>query len=464
MIKKIFLLIFLCFLIKKIFTQNLENDFFIIKKIEIFGNKKTKKIVILNELSFKENDTIFIYKKFINKISESHKNLKNLSLFNFVKIENENENENIFIKIKVEERWYLWGNVDLKYVDRNFNSWLEKKDYNRINYGLGISKYNFRGQNELLKFKFLLGFTEEFILDYRGFFFDKKRKNGISIKFSFLRTNSYKYQTFENKTKFYKSEDEYILKSIYPQIDYFYRKDFYQKHNFSIFYENVNISDTLKKLNENFLGESKNSIKTFSFFYKFEIDKRDNKNYALNGYFFEVNSKSIFFLNSNLNFIFSEIKYNFYKKIKKKIFLSFAYKFKKSLKKKIPFYLQKTLGYGDYLRGFEYYVIDGEDFFLMKNNLKFEILGEKILHLKCIQLKKFNKIHYAFYLNIFSDFAYVNSNFEDKSLNNYLSNRLLYSYGIGLDFVTYYDKVIRIEYSINQFFEKGFFLHFKSAI
>ena len=66
------------------------------------------------------------------------------------------------------------------------------------------------------------------------------------------------------------------------------------------------------------------------------------------------------------------------------------------------------------------------------------------------------------YLNIFSDIAYVEDN--QFQLNNSLSNELLFGSGIGLDLVTYYDKVLRLEYSMNKMKETGFFVHFIAPI
>lgn len=37
-----------------------------------------------------------------------------------------------------------------------------------------------------------------------------------------------------------------------------------------------------------------------------------------------------------------------------------------------------------------------------------------------------------------------------------MQNQLIYGGGIGLDFVTYYDMVFRLEYGINKFKELGF--------
>ena len=36
--------------------------------------------------------------------------------------------------------------------------------------------------------------------------------------------------------------------------------------------------------------------------------------------------------------------------------------------------------------------------------------------------------------------------------------------GIGIDFVTYYDKVIRFEYGVNDMGETGLFIHFVAPI
>ena len=47
----------------------------------------------------------------------------------------------------------------------------------------------------------------------------------------------------------------------------------------------------------------------------------------------------------------------------------------------------------------------------------------------------------------FADMGYVND--KRYATANPLANNWLHSYGAGLDFVTYYDKVLRLEYSFN---------------
>ena len=88
------------------------------------------------------------------------------------------------------------------------------------------------------------------------------------------------------------------------------------------------------------------------------------------------------------------------------------------------------------------------------------IIEKTTFNIPYLKMNQFNKSHYSLYLGIFSDLGYV----IDKQNNqeNNLSNSLLYSNGINIDYVTYYDKLLRIEFSINHLGEKGVFLHFSN--
>jgi hypothetical protein len=47
---------------------------------------------------------------------------------------------------------------------------------------------------------------------------------------------------------------------------------------------------------------------------------------------------------------------------------------------------------------------------------------------------------------------------------NPLANTWQFGYGIGLDYVTYYNLVFSVEYSLNRMGESGLFLHFAAPI
>ena len=128
-----------------------------------------------------------------------------------------------------------------------------------------------------------------------------------------------------------------------------------------------------------------------------------------------------------------------------------------------PYFNQRALGFGgEYIRGYEYYVINGQNYALFKSNLKFTLLPTKILLIKFLNTAKFNRMPNTFFINAFFDAGYV----RDRQFGKYnpLSNSWQYGYGLGLDYLTYYDIVFRVEYSINRMGERGFFLHFSAPI
>ena len=64
------------------------------------------------------------------------------------------------------------------------------------------------------------------------------------------------------------------------------------------------------------------------------------------------------------------------------------------------------------------------------------------------------------YLNLFADAGYVNNLFPAPT--NTMVNNWQFSTGVGLDLVTYYDQVLRIDFAINRYGEYGFFFHLET--
>jgi hypothetical protein len=125
--------------------------------------------------------------------------------------------------------------------------------------------------------------------------------------------------------------------------------------------------------------------------------------------------------------------------------------------------LQRALGYqNDYVRGYEYYVIDGQNFGLLKTNLKYNLVKPGAVKIKRIKNNSLNRVQYGFYLNAFADAAYVQDN-QFNELNK-LNNTFINGYGIGLDFVGQNDLVIRFELTRNGLNQNGFYLHFSAPL
>ena len=123
-----------------------------------------------------------------------------------------------------------------------------------------------------------------------------------------------------------------------------------------------------------------------------------------------------------------------------------------------PYYVQEGLGYGHYVRGYEYYVIDGEHFALGKGNVVFQLVKPRTYRMEDVPLEAFRTLYIAVYLNVFTDVGRV---WDSRyAASNFLDNRWINGNGVGLDLVTSYDQVLRGEYTVNGLGEHGFFLHF----
>ena len=127
------------------------------------------------------------------------------------------------------------------------------------------------------------------------------------------------------------------------------------------------------------------------------------------------------------------------------------------------YYTQRAFGYqAEYIRGYEYYVMNGQDYFLSRSNLRFTLMKTHVYEMPLMQNEKFKKMPVAMYLNGFYDGGYVSDN--RFAAQNPLVNSWQYGYGIGFDYVTYYDLVFRFEFARNKMGEQGFFFHIGAAL
>jgi len=435
-----------------------------VNSIVLSGNNRTQNDIIIRELSFEENKS-YTSDNLNKRIKESKENLINLELFNFVTINKIENNDSAEIKIDVIERWYIWPYPIFEISERNFNTWWKEfssnnySDFSRVNYGVEFNWKNFRGRNELLKLKIRKGFKEHYLLGYEVPYFNKNKTIGFNTNLQFFRRKKTHISTEKNKLNYFESDT-------FNSIDYdlnteiIYRKNLHQKHKLKFTYLQSTISDSIAIINPNYLGNRMSNSSVYVLKYIFEYENRDYITYPLNGSSLNLSAKKYFSEKNNAKHFEFAGKIDKYIEAYKRLYIGSSFKAKYSTEGYQPYFIQKALGYNDYVRGYEYYVVDGQSYWLSKTALKYALIEKTTFDIPYIKMKQFRKSHYSLYLGLFSDLGYVidNQNQEQNSLNN----SLLWGKGIALDYVTYYDKLLRIEYSINALGEKGVFLHFSS--
>ena len=435
-----------------------------VSNIILSGNTKTQNDIIIRELSFEINKD-YIASDLEKRIEKSKENLINLKLFNFVTI-NKIENKNsIEIIIEVIEKWYIWPYPVFEISERNFNTWWQEfsdnnySDFSRLNYGVFFNWENFRGRNELLKIKIRKGFKEHYLLAYEVPYFNKNKTIGINTNLQFFRRKKTNFSTEENKLNYLESDT-------FNSIDYdlnteiIYRKNLHQTHKLKLTYLHTSINDSIAILNSNYLGNNLSNASIYTLEYIFEYENRDYINYPLHGFALSFATKKYLSAKSNVKHLELSTKLEKYIEPYKRIYIGSSFKAKCSTEGNQPYFIQKGLGYDDYVRGYEYYVIDGQSYWLSKTAVKYALIEKTTFNIPYLKMKQFNKSHYSLYLGIFSDIGYVVNNQNHEQ--NLINNSLLWGKGIALDYITYYDKLLRIEYSINALGEKGVFLHFSS--
>ncbi len=440
----------------------------VIEKIFVKGIKKTKSAIILRELPVKEGDTII--SSFRETLEDKMvMNLMNTSLFNFVEVKSETEGSGINFIIRVEERWYLWPTFYLEIADRNLNTWWNKKDFGRLNYRLGLLKQNFRGRMEELSLQYQAGYEEEYSLEYTVPYLDKKKTHGLMLLADHYAFHTIQYGSVDHSLVYATVNEDYISRSLQLSLSYIYRPGIHMRHQLTVGWRSFWLHDTLLYLNRNYASDNKESFLYFSYILK--LDHRDYRPYPLNGFYTDFEARKFGLPGAELDYSLVKTTFRKYFTLADgKWFFASGVTAQAQLGKPMPYYLMADRGLGyhrDFVRGMEYYVFDQPDWIYAKNNLKRKVLPRKIINIGFLENKlfgeKFSKIPVEIFANVFYDAGYVMAPFSEEAVNP-LVNRWQHGFGIGVDLVTYYDKVLRTELTWNHLGEAGVYFHMIAPI
>lgn len=443
--------------------------YLLVDSIRLSGNKITHDKIILREIVINPGDS-YDEARLDSLIGRSRENLMNTLLFNFVEISKvlkETDPNTVSLVVRVTERWYIWPTPILKLSDRNFNVWWQTRDWSRLSYGFYIDWRNFRGRKEGLQLKFQWGYERNIMMQYMVPYLNREKTMGMSFGFGLARQKEVAYRTMHNKQDFFLEPDIFAVQDGYGFGQFLLRKNIHNSHLFELRYDQRHFSDSLIDTNPHYTVDSANDVRYFSFTYLFKSDHRDFKSYPLKGHYFDVSliKRGLWnFSDNTLN------TFQLLATCRKYIEMSPRVFFATGLNGQItaglqPYFILSGIGYGrDMVRSYEYYLVDAQHFLILKNNVKFALIPNTVKKIGFIGSEKFSKVYYALYLNVFFDAGYGFYNQDFGQETNDLQNAALMGYGAGLDFVTYYDVVVRLEFSMNFMNEGGVFLHFMAPI
>ncbi|UXE68666.1 MAG: hypothetical protein KA713_08890 [Chryseotalea sp. WA131a] len=445
-------------------TTTAEDRLLTVGRVLIIGNKKTKDRIISRELTLKPGDTIRVSKLTETLLWDKRK-IYNLRLFNVVNIRSlEMSHVTIDLLVEVEERWYIWPAPIFELSDRNFNEWWQNynHDLNRINYGLKLDQFNFRGRNETLRLTAQFGFSQRFELSYTIPYLDKKQKGGLIFELGYSDPKNIAYLTQDHRLVFLRGNQP-LRTSKNIGIGYTYRKSFFETHTISLGYRSNEIQDTVSLLNENYF-QSTDIQKYASISYAFKAEHRDVILYPLKGYQITATlQRNGLGFEGNVSQWVVNATYAHHLDLKKGYYFSNFSSLYWSNPTVQPYNLFGALGYQRQLvRGYEVYVIEGPQFFVNKTTLKKKIFS-RVWRWEKMPMEQFRHVPLSIYLKAFADIGFIDNYpyYTDRNLNTRLTDKLLAGYGTGFDMVFPYDVVFRFEYTFTRENTQGFVFNIK---
>lgn len=441
----------------------------IIDTITLEGNRKTKPGLILRELEFKPGDSLPA-DKLAETLERNRLRLMNLSLFNYseLRVDTLPPGNRLALHFRFVEMWYLYPIPLFELADRNFNVWWTEfnRSLKRVNYGISWTHLNLSGHADVLRLNLNFGYSNRYEVVYERPWLNRRQTLGFRVAAGFSRNHELAYSTGGNKPLFYKNTEEWMLTRRYANLSLNWRPKLLTTHSFTLEYHHNRVADSIAaEVNPDYFLHGRTDQRHFSLIYRFLVDRRDIRPYPLSGWLTALDLRQNGLLPGDDLHLFratGELKKYF--SFNRRLSLETIVKGRFVLpRRKPPYYNNQAMGYGnDLVRGYEFFVMDGMDYGLLRTSFHLELFN-RTFHLgKYMPLNAFRTLPLKVYLAINNDTGYANDPYYGAG--NPLSNRWLYGYGVGIDIIAFYDKVAKLEWSWKAPGGGGFFLNINTGI
>jgi outer membrane protein assembly factor BamA len=462
-----------------------------ISQIEVTGNERTKEKIIIRELDFHPLDSLATYergaasailfgqKRFSRKDSSelvmrmkySRENIINTKLFLEVDLYLEQiEGADYKLRIDVNERWYFWAFPIIQLDYPNFNDWLQDPDLHMLTMGLFTSHNNLWGLGHQAAFKGFLGSSQGAGLGYLIPWIGNGQKIGLLLGAAYKKSAVIEYGSLDNERQIIFEQGSMQNYSFLTTLTT--RPGLYNYSKVRISANHIQISDSLITLTQDeslasFLPEGQQSVDFVSLYIEYKYDSRNSHTYPLHGNYLKgfVKKIGMGILSHDVDYFYYGVDMHFYQEISERWYTAEMFKFVTSSSENIPYFFKRNLtSTEDFIRGYDYYALRGDEMYYFRSNLKYNFVKPNVMKARKEKHKdsKFRNVPYAFYLNLIADAAYMKDNFYGDY--NPQNNKMLLSWGLGVDVVSYYDMVFRFEYVFTNINSHGFFFGFGMPI
>ena len=419
------------------------------------GNAVTKERILRAELDFHEGDTL-VLADLPTCLEANRRRLFNLQLFHAVVVQASCAGSRLVIIFGVQERWYTFPVPILSLADRNLRSWLDRSDrWRRLDYGVHVTRSNFRGRNEQIIANLQLGFNRKYELFYEAPGLGRYRRMGIGVGASFSQSRTVDYRTLADRLVPLRADVGFPIQRFYATAGLRLRHTVQFLTALDVSYHRERISDSVNYYNPDYY-QGRTQREFLDLTLTSTRNQRNTFAYPLTGQYAQAQLTHRVFLGAATQSLTTlHLTYSRYLALGHNFYYSLGLSGQARLTRHLTYADSRALGYNDFVRGYDEYVIDGRHYGLVQQGLSYRLFQPKAIRLQSVSNPKINTIPLALYLNTFADAGYVAAPHSLSS--NRLPNQFLRAVGLGLHLVTYYDRVFTVEYTLNGLGQTGYF-------
>ena len=420
-----------------------------------FGNEKTKERVLRAELDIYEGDTLSAA-TLSRRLEINRQRLFNLQLFHQVLAQVVCRDGALTVLFSVQERWYTFPVPIFSLAERNFRAWADRPDrWRRVDYGLHLTRQNFRGRNEQLIGNLQLGFNRKYELFYEAPGYGPRRRVGVGAGISYYRARALDYATVQDRLATFRPTAGSPIERQYVTVGLRWRRTVQLLTALDVSLHQEQISDSVNLLNPNYyLGRTRRQYVDVGL--STVLNRRNTFAYPLTGRYLRISAVYRRFLTPGAPpQLLLRGRYAHYAALGGRFYYSGAGQGQLRFSRRLGYADNRALGYEALVRGYDPYVIDGRHYALLKQGISYQLLNVGRIKVRKLANPKINTIPLVLYLNTFADAGYVST--SSVGPNNQLPGQLLAAAGLGLHLVTYYDRVFTLEYTRTVRGTGGFF-------
>ena len=184
--------------------------------ILVEGNRKTRRDVLLRELSVGVGDTLELA-TLSQTLDRQRRLLLNTNLFGEAAVvlgHVDYAAASVTLRAVVRERWYVYPGVTFDLADRNFNVWWteQNRSLDRVNYGIKLRHANVSGRADRLTLFVQAGYTRRLELRYDNPYVNRAKTLGFEVGVLVDRNREWRAFTEGGRPEFFDLDTASLLR------------------------------------------------------------------------------------------------------------------------------------------------------------------------------------------------------------------------------------------------------------